>query len=311
MNVMRRLLMTSAVALLATGAATTAGAADWSAEVPVFRIGILSVENEADRLKNYACWKEIIEKDLGIPVELYPAADYAGVMQGLIAGNLEAAELGSSSYAGLYLQEPEAVDPLVTYKQIDGSTGYYSVLYVKADSPYETLDDLKDKTLAFADPNSTSGYLVPSYELKQNGYDPEEHFSQANFAGGHEQGVVAVLNDQYDAGVTWSSMVGEESEGYSNGNLYKMVQKGALDMSDIRILWQSNEITNGPRVVRKTLPDELKATYKQMLLDLPARDKQCFHQISGGEAMEFVPVDHEFYLPIINMRRELSDSRRG
>ncbi len=311
MTITRRLMMTSAATVLAIGATSTIDAADWSTEVPVFRIGILSVENEADRLKNYACWKEMVEKDLGLPVELYPAADYAGVMQGLISGNLEAAELGSSSYAGLYLQAPDAVDPLVTYKQIDGSTGYYSVLYVKAESDYQSLEDLKGKTLAFADPNSTSGYLVPSYELKQNGYDPDKYFSQANFAGGHEQGVVAVLNDQYDAGVTWSSMVGEESEGYSNGNLYKMVQKGALDMEDIRILWQSNEITNGPRVVRKTLPDELKATYKQMLLDLPSRDKECFHQISGGEAMEFVPIDHEFYEPIINMRRELSDSRRG
>ena len=56
----------------------------------------------------------------------------------------------------------------------------------------------------------------------------------------------------------------------------------------------------------RSLPEELKETYKQMLLDLPEpRDKDCFHQISGGEAMEFVPVDHEFYLPIINMRREL------
>ena len=307
----RQLLITSAIGLFAIGSVVTADAADWSAEVPVFRIGILGGENEADRLKNYACWEEIIEKDLGVEAELFPAADYAGVIQGLISGNLEAAELGSSGYAGLFLQEPDAVEPLVTYKQVDGSTGYYSVLYVKADSPYETLEDLKGKTLAFADPNSTSGYLVPSYELKQNGYDPEDYFSEANFAGGHEQGVVAVLNDQYDAGVTWSSMVGEESEGYSNGNLHKMVQKGALDMKDIRILWKSNEITNGPRVVRKTLPDELKDTYKQMLLDLPNRDKACFHQISGGEAQEFVPVDHEFYEPIINMRRELVDSRRG
>ena len=50
------------------------------------RIGILGGENEADRLKNYACWAEIIENELGVPAELYPAADYAGVMQGLDLG---------------------------------------------------------------------------------------------------------------------------------------------------------------------------------------------------------------------------------
>ncbi|MEZ5933525.1 MAG: phosphonate ABC transporter substrate-binding protein [Alphaproteobacteria bacterium] len=311
MTLTKRLLMSTTLGLIGLGSMMTAEAADWSAEVPVFRIGILGGENEADRLKNYACWKDIVEKDLGIPVELYPAADYAGVIQGLIAGNLEEAELGSSGYAGLYLQAPDAVEPMVTYKQVDGSTGYYSVLYVKADSPYKTLEDLKGKTLAFADPNSTSGYLVPSYELKKQGYDPEQYFSQANFAGGHEQGVVAVLNDQYDAGVTWSSMVGEPAEGYSNGNLHKMVEKGALDMNDIRILWQSDLITNGPRVIRKSLPEDLKATYKQMLLDLPKKDPECFFNISGGEAMEFVPIEHDFYDKTIEMRRELSKDRRG
>ena len=212
---------------------------------------------------------------------------------------------------GLIKEGDGVAAAVLTKINADGSFGYHSIGFARIDRNIKSLDDMKGKVFGFGDPNSTSGYLVPSFELKQNGYDPDEYFSQANFAGGHEQGVVAVLNDQYDAGVTWSSMVGEESEGYSNGNLYKMVQKGALDMKDIRILWQSNEITNGPRVVRKTLPDQLKATYKQMLLDLPSRDKECFHQISGGEAMEFVPIDHDFYEPIINMRRELSDSRRG
>ena len=249
----RRILLAAAgMAALATSVSTDVLAADdWREQVPVFRVGILGGENEADRLKNYACFKDHLETRLGVPVELYPASDYAGVMQGLISGNLEYAGLGSSGYAGISIQEPHAVEPLVTTEQVDGSLGYYSVMYVRADSPYKSLDDLKDKTLAFADPNSTSGYLVPSYELKSQGYDPKEFFSKTGFGGGHEQAVVAVLNDQYDAGVTWTSGVGEKSKGYSRGNLRKMVDKGALNMDDIRIIWQSNLITNGPRVIRK------------------------------------------------------------
>jgi len=48
---------------------------------------------------------------------------------------------------------------------IDGSLGYYSVMYTRADSGIERFDDMEGRSLAFADPNSTSGYLVPSYEL--------------------------------------------------------------------------------------------------------------------------------------------------
>lgn len=43
----------------------------------------------------------------------------------------------------------------------DQSRGYHSVVIVKADSPYKTLDDLKGKAFGFADPDSTSGYLIP------------------------------------------------------------------------------------------------------------------------------------------------------
>lgn len=284
---------------------------DWREQVPVFRVGILGGENEADRLKNYACFKDILESRLKLPVELYPASDYAGVMQGLISKNLEYAGLGSSGYAGISIQDPDAVEPLVTVEQVDGSLGYYSVMYVRADSPYQSLDDLKGKTLAFADPNSTSGYLVPSYELKASGFDPKTFFSNTGFGGGHEQAVVAVLNDQYDAGVTWTSGVGEKTEGYSRGNLRKMVDKGALNMDDIRIIWKSNLITNGPRVIRKDLPQELKDMMRGILVNLPLENPACAQAIAGGEFNSFQPVGHDFYMPIIEMRRALLKARRG
>ncbi len=310
MKMVRYVMLSGAVALFAA-AGPKAVLADWKDAVPVIRIGILGGENEADRLKNYTCFAEIIKEELGVPAELYPAADYAGVMQGLISNNLEVAGLGSSAYAGIYLQAPDAVEPLVTTKQVDGSLGYYSVMMVRADSPYESIDDLEDKTLAFADPNSTSGYLVPSAELKLKGYDPDAFFGETGFAGGHEQGIVALLNEQYDAAVTWTSGVGKYEEGYSRGNLRKMVDKGALDMSDVRIVWQSEMITNGPRVIRKDVPDELKQAYKQLLLDLPERDKPCFEAISGGKATGFEPIGHEFYERVIEMRRQLTDDRRS
>ncbi|NBB71001.1 MAG: phosphate/phosphite/phosphonate ABC transporter substrate-binding protein, partial [Alphaproteobacteria bacterium] len=191
---------------------------DFSPHVEVWRIGILGGENEADRLREYGCLAEHVEKQFNVDVELFPASDYAGVMQGLISDNLESAGLGSSGYAGIHIQDPEAVDPLVTTEQVDGSRGYYSVMLVRADSDIESLDDMAGKSLAFADPNSTSGYLVPNYELNQAGYTTEgsdAFFGDTAFSGGHEQGVVAVVNGQYDAAVTWVSGVGDKSKGYS------------------------------------------------------------------------------------------------
>jgi phosphonate transport system substrate-binding protein len=299
------------IAMGATALTSTAAIAqDWREDVPVFRIGLLGGENEADRLREHACQKAYLEERLGVPVELFPASDYAGVMQGLLAGQLEFAGLGSAGYAGIYLQDPDAVEPLYTTMQIDGSLGYYSVMYTLADSGITSLEEMEGHSLAFADPNSTSGYLVPSFELVQELEMPlEDYFSETGFGGGHEQAVVAVLNGQYDAGVTWTSGVGDINMGYSRGNLRSMVDKDMLDMSEIQIIWQSNLITNGPRVIRSDLPQELKDLVMGAMMQLQVADRDCFDAINDGESMGYWPINHEFYEPIINMRRELAGSR--
>jgi len=300
-------------ALLAGATALTAVPAlaqDWREDVPVFRIGLLGGENEADRLRDHACQEAYLEERLGVDVELFPASDYAGVMQGLLAGQLEFAGLGSAGYAGIHLQDPDAVEPLYTTMQIDGSLGYYSVMYTLADSGLDSLADMEGHSLAFADPNSTSGYLVPSFELaSEEGLDLETYFSETGFGGGHEQAVVAVLQGQYDAGVTWTSGVGDINQGYSRGNLRSMVDRDMLDMSEIQIIWQSNLITNGPRVIRADLPQELKDLVMGAMMQLQNSDRECFDAINDGESMGYWPINHEFYEPIINMRRELAGSR--
>ena len=313
---MKRLLLVGFVALAAstTTPALAADPVDFSKYVPVWRIGIIGGENEADRLKRLSCLADLVTEKFNVPVELYPASDYAGVMQSLIAGTLEVAGLGPAGYAGIYLQDPNAVEPLVTNSNVDDSLGYYSVVVARANSGIETMDDLRGKSLAFADPNSTSGYLYPHFELNEQGYTTEgddRFFGQVGFSGGHEQGVIAVLNGQYDAAATWISGVGDAAEGYSRGNLRRMVDKGALDMADIKVLWQSTLIANGPTVVRKALPQEVKDAYRDFLIAMKTENPDCYDNLAGGEGNGYVPITHDFYEPVIRMREATVASRRG
>jgi len=101
------LLAATAVFALAGGVAAE--------ELKDFRIGILGGENEADRLKSYQCLVDQLPAVLGVEkVSLFPAADYDGVVQGLLGGTLDFAELGASAYAKVYLAKADAVEPLVT-----------------------------------------------------------------------------------------------------------------------------------------------------------------------------------------------------
>lgn len=312
MNITRMVGTPAALAILAASVTSPVAAteADWRSEIGTFNVGLLSGENEADRLRRYGCLADVLSERLGVPVELFPAADYAGVMQGLLAGQLHLAGLGASGYAGIYLQDAQAVEPFAVTMNADESLGYYAPMYVRADSPFHELEDLRGASLAYADANSTSGYLVPRAELRAAGINDEEFFGRTGFGGGHEQAVIAVLNGQYDAGVTWSSMLGEFEEGYSRGNLRRMVDNGLLDMNDLRIVWVSDLIPNGPTVRRQDLPQEAKEILDDLYMNFAAEDPECFADISGGDNAGFAPIDHSFYLGMIEMRREeLSGSR--
>ncbi|MCI5078340.1 phosphonate ABC transporter substrate-binding protein [Oricola sp.] len=292
------LLATAAVAAIAAGS-VSAQAQD------VFRIGILGGENEADRLRNFQCMVDQLPEAIGVKeVKLFPAADYDGTIQGLLGGTLDYAELGASGYAKVYLTDPEAVDPVLTTVQTDGATGYYSIMLSRKDSGITSLEDMKGKKLGFADPDSTSGYLVPSVALPaQLGAKVEDYFGETGFGGGHENVVLEMLKGNFDGAVTWSSGVGAYADGYTSGNIRKMVDKGLLDMDEVVEVWKSPLIPNGPIVVSNKLDQDVRAKFVSFMKALPASDPDCFSAIQGGDYKGFVDVDHSFYETIVAARK--------
>src|SRR6202161_3671201 len=252
----------SSLTMAAMFASRLARGQDWKGQVKEFRIGLLGGENTQDRLKRYDTYQQLLQAKLGIPVKLFPAADYAGVMQGLAAGQLDATEFSPSAFAGTWL-DCHCVEPIVVPQEKDGTIFYIAAMLVRKDSGINSIDDMKGRSLAFTDPNSASGYLIPSATLRAKGIDLTDgkYFSRVGFSGGHEQGVVAVLNRQYDACVVWASGQGDESTGFTRGVLRSMVDKGMLKMADVNIIWRSDKVPNGPWTVRSALPSGLKQAF--------------------------------------------------
>jgi phosphonate transport system substrate-binding protein len=290
--------------LAATAVLSIAGGA-MAEDLKEFRVGILGGENEADRLKSYQCLVEKLPSVIGVEkVSLFPAADYDGVVQGLLGGTLDYAELGASGFAKIYLADAKAVEPILTTVQTDGSMGYYSVMVARKDKGFASLADLKGKKLGFADPDSTSGYLIPLVTLPEKiGAPVKEYFSSTGFGGGHENLVLEVLKGTFDAGTTFASGVGEFKDGYTSGNLRKMVDKGILNMDELVELWRSPLIPNGPIVVRSSMNADMKSKFKAFMVDLPKSDPACFAAIQGGEFKSYTEVNVDFYKPIIDARK--------
>ncbi|MEQ5871046.1 phosphonate ABC transporter substrate-binding protein [Sagittula sp. NFXS13] len=293
---------TIAIALMTTALTGTAQAQD----IEEFRIGILGGENAQDRMNNYACLSEYTEEALGVPVKLFAPADYNGVIQALLGGTLDMAWLGASGYAATYLQDPEAVEPVLVKVNMDGSIGYHSIGFARADSGITSLEDMQGKVFGFGDPNSTSGYLIPSIEIPaETGASMEngDYFGEVKFTGGHEQTIVAVYNGDIDGGVTWADAQGNWEDGYNSGALRKAVDAGLVDMNELVQIWQSKVIPEGPVVVRKALPDDVKATMTELVDTLYERDQECAYGVASGETLGFQPVTHDTYQSVIEARK--------
>jgi phosphonate transport system substrate-binding protein len=299
-----RLFATSALIALC---AVPAMAQDWKTDYKIVRFGILSGENESDRIARYTPFEEYLEKTLGVDVEIFTAGNYDGVIQALAANQIEFAFLGSSAYAAAYTASEGNVVPLLTSVQEDDSTGYFSIISVRCDSGYKSIDDLKGKVVAFADPDSTSGYAVPYYNLVQQGYKPEEFFSAIPFSGSHEAGVQGVVNGQFDAAATY---INNEK----NGIPQRMVGKGMINEGEVCWIWTSPEITSGPFTARANIPQGLIDEMKAAVMATPTAAPEAYKEMTGAEqstAKGYVEVDHARYQWIIDMRDWFKAQRRS
>jgi len=293
--------MKTLISLLAT-TTLLAGAAQ-AQEIKEFNIGILGGENAQDRMTSNECYRAKIEETLGVPVKVFTPADYDGVIQGLLGGTLDMAWLGASAFAKIYLTDAKAVDLALTKQNVDGSTGYYSIAFARKDSGITSLEDAKGKVFAFAEPNSTSGYLVPAAELTEKYGELKQYFGEVKFSGGHEQTIVGVANGDFAAGVSWADGLGNWEDGYTSGAFRKAADAGLVDMNDLVELWKSKPIPEGPMVVRAALPQDVKDKVIQLTADLHETDKDCAYGVAAGEAKDFIPVTLDAYQGVIAARK--------
>jgi len=293
--------------LLATAALSMVAGSVLAQDVKVLRIGLDGSENEADQIRNTQCVADGLKAATGVSeVKMFPSPNYNGVIQGLLGGTIDIASMGAASYAAIALKDDKAVDPILTYTGSDGSSGYYSIMVARKDSGIKTLADLKGKKLGFADPDSTSGYLVPNVALpKDIGMPIKQYFSETGFGGGHENLVLAVLDKKFDAGTTFGSGVGKWEEGYSGGNLHQMVAKGNLDMDDIVQVWKSPLIPNGPLMVSNKVPADMKAKVKAFFMELPKKNLACFQSFTQGKNKDYIEVNPAFYQTIVDARKSV------
>lgn len=262
-------------------------------EITELNFGIISTESSAGLKKGFDPFLEDMSKALGLKVNAFFASDYAGVIEGMRFGKVHMAWFGNKSAM-------EAVDRAngeIFAQTVDamGNPGYWSLIIVHKDSPFQSIEDIiaagKDLSFGNGDPNSTSGYLIPSYYIwGKKGIDPVKHFKRVTNAN-HETNALSVATKRVDFATNNTESFSRLKE--TNPDLYK----------ELRVVWKSPLIPSDPFVWRKDLPPDLKARVMAFVLGYgrlgtnAAKEREILAGMSSGWA-PFNPSDNRQLLPI-------------
>lgn len=246
---------TAASATVTTAAAATTPLATGNEKPNPFRIGLIPNQRPDTVKAQYANFKTYMEKELGVPVELFVGVDYPAVVQAMASDKLDMAYFGGLTY--LQAREQAEVYPIVTeIDRITKDRTYTSVIIVPADSPVQKIEDLKGKVMAFGDISSTSGSLYPRIMLDQAGLKVPGDFKEVKYTGGHDATAAAVQNASVDAG------------GLEERILLRAIDDGKVDKNKIRVLKRSEPVMGYPWVVRAKLDKEFVDKVTNVFLNI-------------------------------------------
>ena len=297
----RHLLLASSILMMTSSMG--AMAQDWKAKYPELTFAIVPAENATGVVERYAPLMDYLTKQLGVKVSLRIANDYAAVIEGQRTGSVQIASYGSAAFARALITgvKTEAFGIDVNG---DGTTGYYSVFYVKKDSPYKSIEDLKGKNLGLVDPNSTSGNNVPRLLLDQKGINPEAYFGKVVFTGSHDNAVLALAQGTVDvAANAWTTDEDNYLVRLASKGLLKAADGTALKSSDFRIVAKSEPILNGPMTYLSDLPADLKAKIADAFFNLRKNDKAVAEKIYDGKMDRegWKPAKTEEWKPVVDL----------
>jgi phosphonate transport system substrate-binding protein len=282
--------------------AVSAQAQDWKAKYPELIFATIPAENAAQVTERFADFGAYLSREIGIPVKLRVVGDYAAVIEGQRAEQIHIAYYGPASYARARMIGVKTT-PFVIEVAKGGVKGYHSVFYVKANSPYKTIADLKGKNLGLVDPNSTSGNNVPRFAMNSMKINPEEHFGKVVYTGSHVNAVMALNQGTVDVAANWWN-------NETDSELVRMSDKGMVKKDDFRIIYKSEQIVNSPVAYLDSLPADLKKLIEQAFLNAHQKNKAAFDKLSDGKNEPFQTVTHDAYLPVVELNKFVDSLRR-
>jgi phosphonate transport system substrate-binding protein len=238
------------------------------------RLSLIPKKSSAGMGAEYQPLVKVLEAALKQPVEIVLASTYGSVLEGLLAGTIDLAELGPASYAQAKERDPRITAFASLIQRIgpntDAANSYRSLLIVRRDKKIKELADLRGSKLSLVDPASTSGALIPRQMIsKLTGMPLERYFGRITFAGSHDRAILAVQRGYADAAFVSSSRLDEA------------LRTGSVRPDELQVHWKSSPLPYDPFVYRGQLCQSVTDKIKQAFFENGTSQQELFRRMNG------------------------------
>lgn len=291
-------------AMVAFGSfAAGCGGNSQQAEKKTFTIAYAPNESTTDSTDARSTLAKDLGKVINMDVKEIQASDYTAIIEALRTGKADMAYMGALAVA--MGSERAGVTPIVM-KAPNGDKAqavYHSVFVTQKDNnEINSIKDFKGKTIAFVDPDSTSGNLVPTSEIMKAFPDLHltnekihtngEFFKAVSFSGKHQAGLQAVIKGDVDIVPISDQIMASE---FKNGN---------ADENAVKVVHSSAAIPAEAMVVSKTVNEDLKKTLTKFLVEY--NNKDYFDKVIKKADARFVECSMEDYQPIVELNKNIN-----
>ena len=273
------------------------------AEKKTFTIAYAPNESTTDSTDARSTLAKDLGKVINMEVKEIQASDYTAIIEALRTGKADMAYMGALAVA--MGAERAGVTPIVM-KAPNGDKAqavYHSVFVTQKDNnEINSIKDFKGKTIAFVDPDSTSGNLVPTSEIMKAFPDLHltnekihtngEFFEAVSFSGKHQAGLQAVIKGDVDIVPISDQIMASE---FKNGN---------ADENAVKVVHSSAAIPAEAMVVSKTVNEDLKKTLTKFLVEY--NNKDYFDKVIKKADARFVECSMEDYQPIVELNKNIN-----
>lgn len=294
------------VSLMASGcgAEKTAAAGSAGGEDGVFTIAYAPNESTTESADARNGLAEDLSKKLGCEVEEIQASDYNAIIEALRTGKADMAYMGSQALA-LGVERTDLEPIVMKAEDGDPEKAVYHSLLITSSSNNEinSIEDIKGKTMAFVDPDSTSGNLVPSAEIIQafpdenlnsdNLHTNGDFFEAVSFSGSHQAGLQAVIKGDVDV-VPISDQILESEIAHGNAS-----------EEDVKIIHESGDIPAEAMVVGEHVDETTRTQLKEFLTTYDNED--YFTDVIKVPGARFVECSMSDYEDIIELNKIINE----